>query len=170
MATNPDIAQLVADIVSWLEVWTNGVSSDPPCFDDSIVMSPLKARMHVISGLRAQVTRLEQIIQRERNLAERRTCQTALVADFDYRFPQVMPSQFSMTYDPPGRLRVAGPRHDNDSEYIQDIRIALTSDELLCDAAPYLPPFDADAPHHLPIDSMERHLDIQFRLLREELR
>jgi hypothetical protein len=33
----------------------------------------------------------------------------------------------------------------------------------------YLPVNIPDGPHHLPADSMERLLDIQFRLFREEM-
>ena len=69
----------------------------------------------------------------------------------------------------PGMLRPDGPRHDNDFEDIGEIRVAPTERELLCKIAPYLPANFYEAPHHLPKDSMERLLDIQFRLLREEL-
>ena len=78
-------------------------------------------------------------------------------------------ARLAQTYDPPGVLRPDGPRHDNDSLDIEDIRIAPTHQELFCPVQPYLPVFSHDAPHHLPANSMERHLDIQFRLLREEL-
>lgn len=78
-------------------------------------------------------------------------------------------AQLAQTYDPPGALHNNGPRHDNDFEDISEIRIAPTNDELFCPVAPYMPVFSPHAPHHLPAGSMERHLDIQFRLLREEL-
>lgn len=77
--------------------------------------------------------------------------------------------QLTQTYDPPGDLRNDGPRHDNDFADIADIRVVPTHEELLSPVAPYLPVSTSDAPHHLPAHSMERHLDIQFRLLREEL-
>lgn len=77
--------------------------------------------------------------------------------------------QLKYTYDPPGELRTEGYRHDNDYVDISQVRIAPTHEELLCPHPPYLPVFLPDAPHHLPEHSMERHLDIQFRLLREEL-
>ena len=82
---------------------------------------------------------------------------------------QAFNSRLAHTYDPPGTLRDGGPRHDNDSTEIRDIRIAPTHEELLCQIAPYLPAFLSMAPHHLPENSMQRHLDIQFRLLREEM-
>ena len=82
---------------------------------------------------------------------------------------QAFLSRLAHTYEPPGTLRDGGPRHDNDFTDIEDIRIAPTHEELLCPVAPYLPAFLPTAPHHLPEDSMQRHLDIQFRLLREEM-
>ena len=77
--------------------------------------------------------------------------------------------RLEQTYDPPGHLRPEGPRHDNDFMNIAEIRICPTSEELTCQLPPYLPVTVPGAPHHLPAGSMERHLDTQFRLLREDL-
>jgi len=83
---------------------------------------------------------------------------------------QAFTSRLTNTYEPPGTLRDGGtPRHDNDFTDIRDIRIAPTHEELLCPLPPYLPVFLPMAPHHHPVNSMQRHLDIQFRLLREEM-
>jgi hypothetical protein len=83
---------------------------------------------------------------------------------------QALTSRLEVSYDPPGTLRDGGlPRHDNDFTDICDIRIAPTREELFCALPPYLPVFLPMAPHHLPESSIERHLDIQFRLLREEM-
>ncbi|KAJ1299734.1 hypothetical protein OPQ81_007323 [Rhizoctonia solani] len=71
--------------------------------------------------------------------------------------------------DGPGELRKAGLRHDNDHIRIQDIGVAPTPNELLCDEDPYLPANFYEAPHHLQRSSAERLFDIQFRLLREEM-
>jgi hypothetical protein len=49
------------------------------------------------------------------------------------------------------------------------IEILPTMDEILSFATPYLPPNLPGAPHHLPAESPERLLDIQFRLLRHDL-
>ena len=73
------------------------------------------------------------------------------------------------SYVGPGSIRPEGPRHDNDSEDINNIRVAPTHEELMSRVPPYLPVNLYDAPHHLPTESMQRLLDIQFRLLREEL-
>ncbi|KAK0559006.1 hypothetical protein OC861_006773, partial [Tilletia horrida] len=73
------------------------------------------------------------------------------------------------TFDPPGDLRDAGPRHNNDYAHIQEINVHPTSEEIFCTEPPFVPFNFAGAPHHLPQGSPERLLDVQFRLLREEL-
>ncbi|KAF8332045.1 uncharacterized protein EI90DRAFT_3056359 [Cantharellus anzutake] len=83
--------------------------------------------------------------------------------------PVVNVSVLYLTYEGPGIHRSAGPRHDNDFADIKDIRISPTHDELTSTFSPYLPPNVPNAPHHYPDHSMARLLDIQFRLLREEL-
>lgn len=75
----------------------------------------------------------------------------------------------NIIYEGPGALRPLGPRHDNDFSEIQDIRIAPTHDELISRLPPFLPGNFHAAPHHLPAEGVARLLDIQFRLLREEL-
>ena len=73
-------------------------------------------------------------------------------------------------YSGSGSLCPGGPRHDNEFLNIGQIRIAPTREELVCREQPLLPANIYGAPHPFPPDSMERHLDIHFRLLREELR
>ena len=72
-------------------------------------------------------------------------------------------------YEGPGAARPEGPRHDNDYINIADIQIAPTHAELTSPLHPFLPANLFGAPHPLPPESMEQLLDIQFRLLREEL-
>lgn len=71
-------------------------------------------------------------------------------------------------YDEPGQLRPEGPRHDNDDDDFQCIEIAPTNSELQCEHPPALPINHPAAPHHLPLGTMKRHLDVHFRLYREE--
>jgi hypothetical protein len=75
--------------------------------------------------------------------------------------------QHEFLVDPPGELSNSGPRHDNDSARIAKISILPTKDEVLCLRDPYLPINDIAAPHFL--DGAARLLDINFRLLREDM-
>ncbi|TPX60813.1 hypothetical protein PhCBS80983_g01564 [Powellomyces hirtus] len=65
----------------------------------------------------------------------------------------------------PGTLHPQGPRHDNDFKDFRKISIIPTFAETFCDKTPYLPMLGD--PHHL--EGVERYLDIQFRLVREDL-
>ncbi|CAI5506882.1 unnamed protein product [Closterium sp. Naga37s-1] len=78
---------------------------------------------------------------------------------------------FSMqAEDGPGEHSLEGrPRHDNDHIEISAISVAPTMDEVLCDAAPYLPHNHPNEPHCLQAGSVGRHVDIQFRLLCHDL-
>lgn len=71
-------------------------------------------------------------------------------------------------YDWPGQLRLEGVRHDNDDDDFQSIEIAPTNQELQCELPPALPINHPAAPHHLQLGTMKRHLDVHFRLYREE--
>ena len=71
-------------------------------------------------------------------------------------------------YDWPGQLRKGGERHDNDFDDFQEIEIAPTNQELQCELPPALPINHPAAPHHLQLGTMKRHLDVHFRLYREE--
>lgn len=78
-------------------------------------------------------------------------------------------ARLEMSYEGPGSQRPNGPRHDNDFDDIAKIKIGPTHEELCSPHDPYLPANVPGGPHHLPGDSMPRLVDIQFRLLREEL-
>ena len=130
---------------------------------------PLNNRKLIISHIREDIDRLTSIVERETGLVQRAKQRSTGPTVTNAQRSQARVAQLAQTYDPPGTLREDGPRHDNDFMEIDRIRIAPTHDELLCAVSPYLPVFSRDAPHHCPADSMQRHLDIQFRLLREEL-
>jgi hypothetical protein len=76
-------------------------------------------------------------------------------------------ANITTAYDLPGTLRPEGPRHDNDDDDFQSIDIAPTDQELQCQLPPALPFNHPAARHHLP-PGMKRHLDLHFRLYREE--
>jgi hypothetical protein len=73
---------------------------------------------------------------------------------------------------PPGELRDGGPRHDNDDSDFRAIRVLPTMQELLCTELPYLPRQSAGGlalASSFVATPVDRHLDIQFRLLREDM-
>ena len=113
--------------------------------------------------------RLRTIIGREHHATESRRVVTKKVVVSEAEKVQALLMRLEQSYDPPGDLRPGGARHNNDFANIVQIRICPTSEELMCPVIPHLPVCVPGAPHHLPAGSMERQLDIQFRLLREDL-
>lgn len=167
---HPNLLNLVNEVEIWFNQWARDVVTVPPLFQDVHWQVEPKVRDLTIKQLRDEVARLVSMVRREFD-------RLTQITRKDTAKPKLTPAQkrkalaarLTQTYDPPGELRDEGARHDNDFADIRNIRVAPTRAELLCSLSPYLPPFTSDAPHHLPLDSMERHLDIQFRLLREEL-
>jgi hypothetical protein len=130
--------------------------------------SPL--RDHVVNHLRRKIDRSIAIVEREEGkLSRSRPAEPSIPANLNSGPGEGVVAALAICYEGPGDLRPQGSRHDNDFPDIQQIRIAPTHDELTSRNAPFLPANFHDAPHHLPAQSMERLLDIQFRLLREEL-
>ncbi|KAI9445912.1 hypothetical protein H4582DRAFT_1804013 [Lactarius indigo] len=167
---HPELHDLVEDLFSWFNIWTSAVSASPPTFQDPITSSSTQIRNLTLGELEKDLSRLSKIVGREFGDAEKLRRSIPRGTFTAGQMQEALVSRLEQTYDPPGTLRAGGePRHDNDFTDIRDIRIAPTNDELLCPLPPYLPVFLPSAPHHLPVDSMERHLDIQFRLLREEM-
>ncbi|KDQ62856.1 hypothetical protein JAAARDRAFT_202408 [Jaapia argillacea MUCL 33604] len=167
---HPQILDMIRDLQSWFTLWSSDVLSASPRFsDDPIVTCDRLLREQTLGSLEENVARLASIVARESTVADRLrkpiTKPTVSLADKEMAFM----NRIQQAYIPPGTLRVEGPRHDNDFVEISNIRIAPTHDELMGPLPPYLPFFVEGAPHHLPPKTMERHLDIQFRLLREEL-
>lgn len=67
----------------------------------------------------------------------------------------------------PGDVRPEGPRHDNDFADFRKIGILPTDQEIRCQIAPYVPLLRTGSEHvGNPVD---RLLDVQFRLLREDM-
>lgn len=166
---HPTIVTLINHLANWFDTWSADVSATPARFFDPIVSSPPNVRRLTLAQIKEDVDRLQHIVQRESDATERLRRPAAPVRMSAAQRREVLLAQLAQTYDPPGEQRHDGPRHDNDKLDISAIRIAPTNNELLCAVAPYLPVFLPDAPHHLTAGSMERHLDVQFRLLREDL-
>lgn len=72
----------------------------------------------------------------------------------------------------PGALCATGPRHENDKINITDIQVIPLQSEITCLSIPYLPyqsgPLAHVSSHWIP-DDVDRHLDVQFRLVREDM-
>ena len=167
---HPGLRDLVEDLSSWFDIWTTAVEASPPTFQDPITSSSPQVRKLTLGELQKGISRLRQIVGREYGDAERTRRSVPSGRFTAAQRHEAFISRLEQTYDPPGTLRLGGePRHDNDLTNIRDIRIVPTNEELLCPLPPYLPVSLPTAPHHLRESSMERHLDIQFRLLREEM-
>jgi len=168
LETYPQLNGLVERLTEWFDIWKTGVLSSPPTFRDPVTSDP-ETRRFTVQTLGETLERLRAIIGREHHATESRRIVTKKVVLSDAERTQALLTRLEQAYDPPGNLRPDGPRHDNDFTNIVEIRICPTSDELMCPVAPHLPVTVPGAPHHLPAGSMERHLDTQFRLLREDL-
>ncbi|XXH01217.1 hypothetical protein Hte_007571 [Hypoxylon texense] len=73
---------------------------------------------------------------------------------------------FSLRRDLPGKLSPDGPRHDNDSEDITQIRILPTMSEIVSDRTDYRPVHDLSQLH---LSGIQGLIDRHFRLLREDM-
>ena len=165
VATYPRLGPLVTNLNRWFQEWLAGVEATPPLFDNPFNKIAPPVRKHIIDSIRERIKRLVNIVQRDEPKLIKSDSKQKSKADAIDRFAPALHA----TYEGPGELRPNGPRHDNDKEHISDVRIAPTHEELTIRIPPYLPANIFAAPHHAPADSMERLLDIQFRLLREEL-
>lgn len=167
----PRLGPLVRHLGDWITAWIEAVSSTPPGFDDPLKNATVAVRDHFITHLKSKVDRLLSIVDREQTKLNRSLQDglplTSLATNTGSNEGVIAALQIN--YDGPGEDRRDGPRHDNDHKDIDKIRIAPTHEELISRIPPFLPANLYDAPHPLPADSMERLLDIQFRLLREEL-
>ncbi|KAG8218137.1 hypothetical protein J3R82DRAFT_3674 [Butyriboletus roseoflavus] len=163
------LVSLVTNLARWFDQWTTGISSSPPTFDNPFQGIEGPVRDLLVNTLREKVKRLESIVNRELGKETRSSSRRNAPGASNASSNEGLVAALHSSYDPPGDLRLDGPRHDNDSVDIYDIRIAPTHEELMCRVKPFLPASLFPAPHPAPADSMQRLLDVQFRLLREEL-
>jgi hypothetical protein len=170
VAQYPSLATFVFSVEEWSERWLQAIEQPSTTFEDPFKSANEAGREILISHLRKKISRIVTIAHREQDKVTNST-----------RKPQEAPrrNQFLSrdailaallnSYEGPGEERPDGPRHDNDFIDIDRIRIAPTNQELTCRIEPFLPANFYGAPHPLENGTMERLLDIQFRLLREEL-
>ncbi|CAE7140129.1 unnamed protein product, partial [Rhizoctonia solani] len=163
---HPDLRDTAEQIARWFDEWVAALRSSPP-FNDECTTYDEDKRQLIISNIRADKERVLHIVRRERVLfvhrQERPTRQGSTTEGL------IASLQRNCDYDGPGERRELGPRHDNDKVSIADIRVAPTNNELVCQDDPFLPGNFAEAPHFYDSKSVERLVDVQFRLLREEL-
>ena len=164
LKTYPQLGGLAEHIAEWFDVWATGVLSHPPRFQDPVTCDRETCRSTVLT-LGGTIERLRIItgcaIGSKSDTRKK-------VALSEAEKIETLVTRLGQVYDPPGHLRPDGPRHNNDFPNIVQIQVCPTSDELMCPVPPYLPVTVPGAPHHLPAGSVERHLDVQFRLLRED--
>ena len=141
-------------------------------FSDGWSMEDKNTKERMLAELDGRMQRLLKMVTREKAAISR----TKPLNPLEFAAQMIAQARsmavsgiLDMQYDPAGQLRPGGRRHDNDMENIREILIPPTQAEIMCTTAPFLPGNITKAPHHLEADSMERLLDIQFRLLREEL-
>jgi hypothetical protein len=164
---NASLLTLASNLERWFTEWEMGTF-----LQDGSAFADAHTKSRTTEGLRRQIGRLTAMVSRENASITRRppgasgTIETR--ADAQKRQADLI-GPLGMQYDPAGNLREEGPRHDNDFEDITMISIAPTQSEMTCTVSPFLPANIPGAPHHLPSESFERIVDIQFRLLREEL-
>ena len=168
--THATLTPLVHDLSGWLDLWISGINSIPPTFQDTWAseVTPASRRLST-NQIREQVARIVTIVDREQAAYDRQHAVQRTPLNNDNSANVGVMAYLETVYSGAGTERQGGPRHDNDFTDIADIRIAPTHRELVCLDPPFLPANLPNAPHHLEAGSMERLLDIQFRLLREEL-
>ncbi|KAG0698145.1 hypothetical protein DFH29DRAFT_943008 [Suillus ampliporus] len=167
VATYPRLAPLVMNLQKWFGEWMTGISANPPSFDNSLKLLQPTVRDMLVQTLREKINKLVSIVEREQG-KEQRSDRQKKSSHTAFANEGIIAALHS-GYQGPGAIREGGPRHDNDLEDIYDIRIAPTHEELMSHIPPFLPVNFFGAPHPAPMESMQRLLDIQFRLLREEL-
>lgn len=169
VAQHPCFATLVTKLVEWSNSWASDVCASPPRFTDPISGWTSGGKAFAVERTKKAIDTLFEVVERAEGSTLRRPQPGPEVVTRDSG-TQALLDGLQMTYDGPGVHHEGGvPRHDNDREDVSQIEVVPTHAELTCPVGPYLPANLPDALHHLPASSMERLVDIQFRLLREEL-
>ncbi|KDR70088.1 hypothetical protein GALMADRAFT_255486 [Galerina marginata CBS 339.88] len=166
VANFPRLSKLVTNLCQWFKDWHIAIKANPLSFDNPFKNLQPAVRDHIAGSIQEKVDRLAAIVEREQEKLSGTKPKKVHNKDGPH---EALVAALHTTYQGPGLLRAGGPRHDNDFEDISKIRIAPTNDELMSREPPFLPANFFSAPHHAPSSSMQRLLDIQFRLLREEL-
>ncbi|CAE6444472.1 unnamed protein product, partial [Rhizoctonia solani] len=165
---NPGVREFAEQIAVWFDEWLLSLVSSPS-FQDECATYGKEEREFIIENLRRDKDRVLRLVKRGQTFAVNTGAQMSYSLLNDAAPGLVAALERNYEFDGPGEFCETGPRHDNDHVEIELIRVPPTRDELLCGTEPYLPANFFEAPHFYDPRSIERLLDIQFRLLREEL-
>ncbi|KAG8861658.1 hypothetical protein FRB96_002615 [Tulasnella sp. 330] len=169
VSSHPSFAPLARNLAVWFTQWEESILSGHPGFDDDEIRELTGDRKQfMVTQTRKSIASLVDLVDcaegYTNRIQERGKSSKSAVGK-----AAALLTALELNYEGPGQHRPEGPRHDNDAADVVDIRIAPTHEELCSPVLPYLPANVPGGPHHLPGDSMARLIDIQFRLLREEL-
>jgi hypothetical protein len=156
------------NLQKWFVEWAAGIHANPPSFDSALKTLQSTVRDLLVQTLNEKINKLVSIVEREQGKEQRSDSQKQRSSHAASSNEGIL-AALESSYEGPGDLCEGGPRHDNDFEDIGDIRIAPTHEELMSRVPPFLPVNFFGGPHPAPPESIQRLLDIQFRLLREEL-
>ncbi|KIO17985.1 hypothetical protein M407DRAFT_32351 [Tulasnella calospora MUT 4182] len=169
VAQHPRFAALVTKLVEWSNSWAIAVCASPPSFKDPIASWSRSGKAFAVDRMKKSIDTLFEVVESAEGSTLRRSDLGRGIGPRESR-SQALLDGLQMTYDGPGVHHEGGkPRHDNDKADVSKIEVVPTHAELTCAVGPYLPANLPGARHHLPGSSMDRLVDIQFRLLREEL-
>lgn len=160
VATHSSLGEVVTILQNTFEAWRIHLASQ----DSTATEEEKDWKSRMLPFIEKKINQLLSILHR--TTIVRRTHEPTPSGTWDKAVPV---DTLHLLYVGPGAERPEGPRHDNDHVDISDISIAPTHDELTTTTPPYLPYNVPGAPHTYPSNSMQRLLDIHFRLLREEL-
>ena len=139
---HPRLNKLVENLTEWCKVCATGVQSR---LQDPVTSNQQNCEL-TDQTLRETIKGLCTIIGHENHATESSRVATKKVILTGAEKAEVLLMLLGKAYDPSGRVRPDGPRHD----------------ELMFPEPSYLPVTVPGAPHHLPARSMEKHIDKGF--------
>ncbi|WVQ96520.1 hypothetical protein IAU59_003625 [Kwoniella sp. CBS 9459] len=160
------LSELVEALPALFDDWAADMASESPTYRDVITSQDLATRQSIVSEAEKAIHRLRQIVDRCQGRVTQRPTQIVRAID-EKKKQQWQLDRLQEIYAPAGSLHPAGPRHDNDHTDIRSIQSLPTHVELICNVPPFLPANSPSAPHHFEPGTMDRQLDVLFRLLRE---
>jgi hypothetical protein len=173
------VEPLVGVVLQILAVLTDAPADEkwPPFLQRlSVVIAGLQCPEKQLRTIKSQFQRADSLVQRVLNEREARQIARAVFEDNEnLRVAQSIAQEVEVPREvqpPPGELRDGGPRHDNDRVNFREIRVLPTAEEVLSRADSYLPLQRVGQPElasPFVASPVDRHLDVQFRLLREDM-